>query len=178
MGQAKRRGSFEMRRTQAVAKQGEFVRAMGEPVDVETFKFAFVVWMNAGAMRMSAPNPDQVQIEDTEGGVTYRLANIPLNRAGLAVTEQLREAGVHHPQAYLARLMHLSQLYDEKDGLLAPFFKADAHGEVMISSSLVEAMATGRFIVRPEHHEDGSFMGFDIEDVAAKASALDAGQAT
>lgn len=174
MGQAKQRGTYEQRKAEAMRGEASLWDDVASPVDLETFKYAFEVWIRAGNGSMAVENPGANPcLVDGDTGQAYLLADKPINRAGMAVSSELREAGVRNIPAYTMRLMHIGQLFSEHQGALSDFFKmGDSSEEAEIDSVLIEAMATAEFIVRMPAGEDPGFMGFNIADVAEKANRL------
>ncbi len=106
-----------------------------EPCDPEIFRAALEAW---GAAR-------QVPLRSgPTKGPGYALSDIPINRAAMGAAKFLRERGVAHPQAYLMRLMHMGDVFENagKGGVLAKFVKpADEEGMVSVSEALLNAVA-------------------------------------
>lgn len=174
MGQAKQRGTFEQRQQQAIEANGHFLERISEPLDIETFKYAYSVLMAAGSLKMPVENPkNRIAFVDEEAGREYRFGDIPMNRGMLALSAELREMGVDNQQAYIMRLMQMHQVYDQRKGILAGYFKDCGEDKIMVSLDLIEAMAVAKFTFPSAEEMENPGVdefGFDIDDLAAKAA--------
>jgi len=142
-----------------------FLTGMSEPLDPEVFQMMVKIYQAAASFSMPTPNPAETKIHCTDTGQTFELGDNSLNRGMLAVNRQCREIGVANPQGYVARLMHMSEIFEARErfgGLIV----AGTDGEFSIHSSVFEAAATAKF------HASTDRMGFDLDDVIAKAQAL------
>ncbi len=162
MGKASKRKAI---RRDGVQATSPFMDGMSAPLDPEVFKMMVEVYQAAASMRMPTTNPQERKFHLSDSGQTIALTDNSVNRGMLAVTQQCREIGVKNPQGYTARLMHMPEIFKEHDrfgGLIV----ACEGGEVSIHDSVFEAAATAKFFASSER------MGFDLDDVVAKAIAL------
>lgn len=149
-------------------KKSKWLADMMAPVDPKTFVFASNVYQAAARMTMPVENPGAKPLVQDEKGRTYSLSDIPMNRGMLAVVGQLREMKVDNPAAYTARLMHMGEIFQEKERF-AEFFKpSDEDDSVMVSDALLMAAGVAKFIVNDKH------MGFDLDDVLLHARRFEA----
>jgi hypothetical protein len=168
MGKAKKRGTRKQREVEAKKSARVNWDEQGQPVDPATFRFAFGIWCAAAARKMPVENRELMRIVDTVAGTEASLIDRPINRAGFAVSRQLREMGINNPLPYLIRLMSLQDLCDERNGVLADYFD-QVDGQLMIADDLLTAAAQARFTIRFDDSDGGGPMGFDIADVLLKA---------
>ncbi len=176
MGEAKRRGSLQDRQAQAqqAAEQmassfGSFTQAMAGPVDAEKFSFLFDVFSRAAVGQIPGVDPTERKIE-IEGHGTMSFTNNPLNRGLKAVTDELQSMGVINPNEkapYVARLMEVQSVLTSDR--FAKFMRPEKDGMVAVSESLVNALASARFISRPPTDDSKRELGYDLDDLYAKA---------
>jgi hypothetical protein len=181
MGEAKRRGTFANRRKQAAENGVGWVEGATSSVDPEIFVYAWEVMTKAATLKMPVVNPSLTKFMD-EDGTVFSLTSTPLNIAMTTVAKELRELGVANTQAYLCRLMHLPQVYEEivndpQHPLTGYLERLDEEHEgaeaIGVNKALIEAMATANFIIKGLFSDDGGdgFMGFDMPDLIERAIA-------
>lgn len=173
MGQAKNRGSFDQRKTDAITREevshSSFLSEIRAPVDPEIFSYLFEVYSAAAANKIPGVDPTTRRMSiDTD--TTFAFTNIPQNRGMVAADNELREMGVEKRAGYITRLMHVGDVL-EVGQAWADEFVSCGDDIVLVSPHLIKAMAVARFICEPGasgYMDDGS-MGFDMEDVHTKA---------
>lgn len=162
MGKASRRKAA---RRGAASTTSNFLTGMAEPLDPDVFKMMVEVWQAASSMSMPTENPQESKIHLADTGDTISFTDNGLNRGMMAVTRQCREIGIENPQGYTARLMHLPDIFDAQERF-GELMVAGADGGLSVHGSVLTAAATAKFYASPER------MGFDIDDLIAKAQAL------
>jgi len=178
MGEAKRRGSLQERKSQAekIAEQMRgsfetFQQAMIRPVDVEKFVFLFDVFNMAASGQIPGVDPSENKI-DIDGHGTVTFTNNPLNRGLKAVTDELQSMGLSgqgDKAPYVARFCELHSVLSS-DRFAKFMRKVD--GMVSVSGALVNALATARFISRRPTNDDlEGALGYDLDDLYTKAEA-------
>lgn len=106
-----------------------------KPCDPEIFCAAVDAWGTSQQVPLRTEPPK---------GPGYVLSDIPINRAAMGAVKFLRERGVSHPQAYLIRLLHMGEVFENaaQGGALAKFVKpSEEEGTVCVSDALLHAVA-------------------------------------
>src|SRR5262245_22483445 len=104
-------------------KKSNWLDGMASPVDPETFVFMSNVYQAAASMTMPTENPESKASFADGKGNSLVLKDIPINRGMLAVTAELRKMKIEPAQAYMARLMHMYEIFAAREKF-AEFFKA------------------------------------------------------
>lgn len=157
--------------TAAENEPSSWLNDMSLPLDPETFKMMVEIYQAAAALRMPTKNPEQHQILMEGSDKVISFTDIPMNRGMLEVNRQCREIGIQNPQAYLVRLMHMSEIFDARDRF-GKLIIIDNDGSMSIHESILEAAAVATFHATPDR------LGFDIDDVIQRAQALAAENCT
>lgn len=148
-------------------KKSPWIAEGMKPCDPEIFRSALDAWTAAQQVPLRT---------EPHKGPGYVLSDIPINRAAMGTVKFLRDRGVPHPQAYLIRLMHLGEIFENaaQGGTLAKFVKpSDEDGTVCVSDALLHAVALAP-IPEPADVSSTSTM-LDIEAIRVLAdSAWDA----
>lgn len=139
----------------AQPRKSPWLEGVLTPCDPKIFLEAMQTWSDAS----SKPLP-----EPKNKAPGLRLTDIPINRSALRTVAFLRERGVAAPHAYLWRLMHLHEVFEQA----AAYGLADHVRDTEISSALITGMATAR-VNGPDAQD--SAVSFDMADVAAKTLA-------
>ena len=155
---------MKKKKVKSLKKQPGFIADMSLAVDPDTFLFMSNIYQAAARLTMPTDNPAARPIFQDKAGKTYSFADIPMNRGMLAVTKQLRELSIEPTQPYLARLMHLGEVLEQREKF-AEFFKPsdEDDGSVMVAGPLIMACAVARFDANTDR------LGFDLNDVLVHA---------
>lgn len=146
-------------------KQPPFLRDMGKPVDPDTFVYMMQVFQSGAQMTIPVENPSARPAIVDDDGTAYALTDTPMNRGMGAVMKELSETGEGPAQAYLVRIMHMGEIFRDH-GRFGRFMKSEGDDFHSVSAALLRAAATAKFTARTDK------MGFDLDDVLAKANAF------
>ncbi len=149
--------------TPRVSQRSPWIAEGMKPCDPQIFCAAVDAWETAQRVPLRTEPPK---------GSGYVLSDIPINRAALGVVKFLRERGVLHPQAYLIRLMHMGEVFDNaaSGGPLAKFIKpSEEDSSACVSEALLHAVALAP-IRLPADLSTGETM-LDLEAIRGLADA-------
>lgn len=178
MGEAKRRGSLSDRVAQAKQAQEDadplpkgFQAAVTQPVDVEKFVYLFDVFNNAVAGKIPGIDPTEKKV-DIAGVGTVAFTNTPLNRGLDAITTELRSMGLDEPGDKIPYIARFCEIYHVFSIDRFSRFLLERDDTVSVPLAFVKALATARFNSRPPSQgESEGVMGYDLDDLYAKAEA-------
>lgn len=156
----------------AKAPKANWLDDGARPCDPAIFLETLGVWEAAQQVPLRSERPQ---------GPGYVLADIPINRAGMAVVKLLRERGVPHPQAYLIRLMHLSEVFDDiaRGGALAKYVKPGEEPKtVLVNEALLTAVALAPISVPANLAKAKGMLNLEAIRVLAESASEDEEEAT
>lgn len=142
-------------------------------IDEGDFGYFFVLFGTVGTIAMPTEDPTKRRLQ-VGGEGTLQLSDIPINRAGLAVTKDLHAKGYDEPSrmAVMLRLMHFGELLESSDPRLARWIERDGHaGHVRIAEALVCAAARARIVVPADLSKPALL--YDVDDVVEQAEAIE-----
>ncbi len=169
MGEAKRRGSPEERKAQAMENPSflAFTNAVQAPVDPEKFVYLFDVFMAAASCKMPGVDPGEKPAFIDDQGLSVTFTNIPMNRGLMATKKELTSMGLGEEEdlaPYMSRFIEIPGIL--QDPMFSQFLSRHDDNNMAVSNALIEAMGMANFIYTKD------YLGFDKQDLYSKAVGL------
>jgi hypothetical protein len=172
MGEAKRRGSADLRTEEAkrkkIASMSKMAERINVQVDEDLYLYCSNIYSAAAQMTMPVENPENKKIH-IKGTGTFSFTDNPTNRGMLAVTQELREQGIDEEirMSMGIRIMQFGDVLTAKDRF-TKWIRPSGDGDSLdVAEALIRACAKAKIVLADDD------MYFDLDDVERHATVIE-----